>query len=183
MENPAYPPQLESLLDSQQEPKELFPELLPVLGNLLACDRCFLYLRHPVSRLGQVPFCWRRSADIPDVTDNEWKAEDPAQLEQQDPLFAAALQGDTSIFVADVETADPSVLNLEFERQHFGHRALVHAHLTADNQLWGILQPCNFERPRPWQELDKAVIVRTVQKITPLAVKYVQTYCPSTQSR
>ncbi|NJL86592.1 MAG: GAF domain-containing protein [Leptolyngbyaceae cyanobacterium SM1_1_3] len=179
MENPTYPPQLESLLSREQAPAKLFAQLLPVLGDVLACDRCFLYLRHPESRLGQVPFCWRRSDRFTDVTDTEWKVEDPAALEQRDPLFAAALRGEHSIFIEDVETADPAVVNLEFERQHFGHRALVHAHLVSNDQLWGILQPCSFERPRPWQELDKTVVIQTVQKITPLAVKYVETHCPA----
>ncbi|MFE4104798.1 GAF domain-containing protein [Almyronema epifaneia] len=182
MENPAYPPELEALLSPQRDPAELFTELLPTLGKLLACDRCFLYLRHPESRLGQVPFCWRRSDAFADLTDTHWKPEDPTQLEQQDPLFAAALRGEHSIFIEDVETANAAVVNLEFERQNFGHRSLVHAHLWSHGQLWGILQPCNFTRPRPWQELDKSVIIHTVQKITPLAVKYVKTHCPAATS-
>jgi len=88
-------------------------------------------------------------------------------------MFAAALQAKPSIFVEDVETADQSTLNQQFERENFGHRALVHAHLCQHDQLWGILQPCVFEHPRAWSESDQNLIHYLVNRLTPFAIQYV----------
>jgi hypothetical protein len=78
------------------------------------------------------------------------------------------------VFVEDVETASPEVVNLAFEQKHFGHRALIHAHLCQDDMLWGILQPAVFGQARVWSEFDRSVIAQVTQKITPLAVAYVK---------
>lgn len=118
MTNFQIPSVLSSLFNQSNNAETVFPELLPILGRLLQCDRIFLYLRHPTSRLGRTPFCWRQSEAIPKIYDEQWSLEDPEQLEQRDPLFAAALDGQPSIFVEDVETAEPTVLNREFERSH-----------------------------------------------------------------
>jgi len=88
-------------------------------------------------------------------------------------MFAAALQAHPSIFVEDVETADAETLNRQFERENFGHRALIHAHLCDHNQLWGILQPCVFEHPRQWSPTDHALIQDMVGRLTPYAIQYV----------
>lgn len=89
-------------------------------------------------------------------------------------MFAAALRTDPSIFVEDVETASPQILNRQFEQESFGHRALIHAHLCQDNQLWGVLQPCLFGRPRVWTEEERQSIHQIVQAITPNAIAYTQ---------
>jgi GAF domain-containing protein len=167
------PANLEDVWLNQNEPDPVFSALLPALGKVLQCDRCFLYLRNPKNKMGKVPYCWVRSDQIPTVLDQDWKAE-PESLPQEDPLFAAALRTEPSVFVEDVETAAAEVVNLEFEQREFGHRALVHAHLCDNGQLWGILQPCVFGRPRVWSKLDHTVIEQVVQKITPLAIAYVE---------
>lgn len=159
-------------------PAEVFERLLPALGEQLGCDRIFLYLRSPHNRLGRVPFCWRRTAEVPPVYDPDWKPE-PSDLGDADPMFAAALRCDPAIFVEDVEAAEPDVLDRDFEAKTFGHRALIHAHLCQDDQLWGVLQPATFGRPQAWSQRDRALIQATVQKITPLAVAYVTHYCPA----
>uniref|UniRef100_A0A832H656 GAF domain-containing protein n=1 Tax=Oscillatoriales cyanobacterium SpSt-402 TaxID=2282168 RepID=A0A832H656_9CYAN len=167
-------PQLDTILKSKHEAETVFADLLPVLGECLKCDRCFLYLRNPQTKLGKVTHCWRRNSQIPELLDPRWKPE-PASLSQEDPMFAAALRAEPSIFIEDVETASADVLNREFERQNFGHRALIHAHLRQDEQLWGVLQPCIFGRPRVWTEADRAMIAEVEQFITPLAIAYVKT--------
>ncbi len=126
-----------------------------------------------LSKMGKVDYCWLRNPDIPLVQNIHWKPE-PANLPEEDPLFAAALRTEPSIFVEDVETADPKVVNREFERRDFGHRALIHAHLCFENQLWGVLQPCIFGNKRVWSQSDRAVINQVVTKIAPLAVAYVK---------
>ncbi|NJL44875.1 MAG: GAF domain-containing protein [Leptolyngbyaceae cyanobacterium SM2_3_12] len=159
-------------LEFKQNPTEIFEQLLPLLGEQLKCDRVFLYLRSPRYHLGRVSFCWRKNENIPLINDPDWKAES-SSLASRDPLFAAALKGRPSVFVKDVETASPAVVNRDFERQTFGHRALIHAHLCQGPRLWGILQPCVFDHPRPWRWTDRLLMKRTVSQITPLAVVYV----------
>ena len=165
--------QLQAILRSQAPPEDVFTALLPLLGEILQCDRCFLYLRNPDNQLGKVPFYWRRNLDIPEILDADWKLE-PKSLDQ-DPLFTAALQAKPSVYVEDVETADPQIVNRTFERENFGHRALIHAHLRQDGRLWGILQPCIFGHPRTWSASDRAVMTEVEQAITPLAIAYVTT--------
>jgi GAF domain-containing protein len=161
------------LLDTNDEPDAVFEALLPILGEVLQCDRCFLYLRNPQTRMGKVPYCWRRNQEIPEVLDSDWKIE-PESLPKEDPLFAAALRTDPSVYVEDVETANPEVVNREFERREFGHKALIHSHLVWNDQLWGILQPCVFGTQRIWSECDRAIISQVEGKIAPLAAAYVK---------
>lgn len=167
------PVSLAKILQTDQEPGAIFATLLPALGEVLACDRCFLYLRNPRTRVGRTPYCWRRDPQFPDVTSPDWRTE-PDSLAQEDPLFAAALHLEASVYVEDVETADPKVVNRAFERENFGHRALIHAHLRQDGQLWGILQPCVFGAPRVWTAHDRSIMAEIEQQATPLAVAYIQ---------
>ncbi|MBM0742023.1 GAF domain-containing protein [Phormidium sp. CLA17] len=163
--------QLQAILQSEATPDNIFAALLPVLGEILQCDRCFLYLRNPHNQLGKVPFCWQRTPDIPQILDADWKPE-PESL-SQDPLFTAALQAKPSVYVEDVETADPQIVNRDFEQKNFGHRALIHAHLHQDGLLWGILQPCIFGHLRIWTAGDRAVMAQVEQAVTPLAIAYI----------
>ena len=172
------PETLEKIFTNNSEPDAIFSALLPVLCDVLQSDRCFLYLRNPHNSSGKTPYCWRRSPDVPDVTSLTVQVE-PETLPYEDPLFAAALRTDPSIFVEDVETADPKVVNLAFEQKNFGHRALIHAHLCQDGLLWGVLQPCIFGQPRVWTEFDRAIIAQVEQKITPSAVAYVKQAIPN----
>lgn len=167
------PTNLEEVFSEDKEPTTIFAELLPALGEQLQCDRIFLYARNPQTNSGKVVYCWRRTLEIPDVDDYEWK-EEPAPLPQEDPLFAAALNAKPSIFVEDVDTANFEIVNKEFEQKTFGHKALIHAHLCQDNLLWGILQPCIFGKPRIWNESDRQIITQIETKITPLVIKYIQ---------
>lgn len=146
--------------------------LMPYLGKKLGCDRVFLYLRSPQDQVGRVPFCWRKHDQIPNIYDPAWKPEPPS-LTQEDPLFLAAIEGKPSIFIENIDTAPSELLNRKFERDTFGHQALIHAHLVEQQTLWGILQPCVFEQPRIWNERDRALIHYTVERCTPLAKQYV----------
>ncbi|MBD2112663.1 MULTISPECIES: GAF domain-containing protein [Cyanophyceae] len=162
----------EAPLHSQHSTR-VMDSILTKLGEQLQCDRVFLYLRSPDTQLGRVPFCWKKQPSIPTIYDPAWKPEDPS-LAKDDPMFAAALKAQPSIFVEDVETAGPEVLNREFEHQTFGHRALIHAHLRSDQTLWGILQACVFEEPRVWSQSDRQLIEQVVTQLTPFAIDYVR---------
>lgn len=162
---------LDDIFNNSKTADAIFSALMPALGEVLNCDRVFLYLRHPHAQTGKVPYCWCRNSNYPEVRDAEWKKE-PESLAKEDPMFAAALRCEQSIFVGDVETANPEIVSKDFEAKSFGHRALIHAHLCSDGLLWGILQPCIFDRPRIWTDFDRQIIAAVVKKISPLAVDY-----------
>lgn len=163
----SLPDRLQHIFETHNSPEQVFAELLPALGQVLGCDRCFLHLRNPHTRMHR-NLCWRRSPDLPDVSTAGWQPE--AHWEDEDPMFAAALRAEPSIFVEDIETADPAVLNLEFERKSMGHRALVHAHIVQDGLLWGILQPAVYGQPRVWSAFDRDVIVQVLERLKPLII-------------
>ncbi len=173
MNNLALPKILQSLFEKQNNLDVSLTALMAITVKLLDCDRCFLYVRDPDTRLGKAAFCDCRNNQIPDVTGSQWQSES-FFLEKQDPMFAAALQCQPTIFVEDVETATPEIVNREFEQEHFGHRALIHAHLCREAKLWGVLQPCVFSQPRIWTDSDRQLINAIAKETTPLVIKYVQ---------
>lgn len=178
MTQTTLPPVVSEALNSSDSPTAVLQNLMPALGVYLQCDRCFLYLRDPQTRLGQAAFCWCRSDAYPDVREAEWKQE-PASLAAEDPQFAAALRTEPSLFIADVTTANSAVVNQQFEQTHFGHRALIHGHICQDQQLWGILQPCVFDQPRSWTTEEQAVIEALLPQLVPLAIAYVTANRPA----
>jgi GAF domain-containing protein len=167
----SLPDSLEAIFNRDQPPEALFTAILPALCDVLKTDRCFLHVRQPAERLYR-NFCWRRRPDFPDTSTNGWQLEDP--WEQEDPMFAAALRCAAPIFVEDIETAGPEVLNVEFERNNLGHRSLVHAHICQDGVLYGILQPCLFGHPRVWSDSDRSVISQMLERLKPYVLQYVE---------
>jgi len=163
---------LDAVFASHNEPEALFEALLPKVCEVLQTDRCFLVVRQPATRLSRI-FCWRRSPEFPDFSTDHWEVEQP--WENDDPMFAASLRAAPSIFVEDVETAGADVLNVEFERANFGHRALIHAHICQDGILHGILQPCIFGQPRVWSDRDRQVVAQVIEQIRPFVVRYGET--------
>jgi GAF domain-containing protein len=159
-------------LSTSPEPKKILVELVTAIANTLEVDRCFLYVRDPQTRLGQIAYCYCRNPQVPQLKSNQWRVE--SNLEAKDPLFAAALNCQASVYVEDVETASPDTVNRDYEAQEFGHRALIHAHICAAGKLWGVLQPCMFEHPRQWTAADRQLIEKTVSQMTPLVQQYVQ---------
>jgi GAF domain-containing protein len=169
------------IIDNNQEPLTVFAALLPILGQTLKCHRVFLYIRNPDTKIGKVINCWRCSNEIPNILDSAWKKE-PESLTSEDPMFAAAVRAEPSIYIEDVKTASRDVLNQEFENREFGHQALIHVHLREQNQLWGILQPCLFGSTRVWSTHDRDIITQVEQKLTPLVINYVKQYFKNCES-
>ena len=164
--------ELEALLAAGAQPAEKLESALELVGFFLRADRCFLYVRDPEQGRGRIAFVWRLDEAVPDPR-HDWQ-DDTGELPQQDPLFRAALATKPSVFVADVTEAGPDVLNQEFERATFGHRALVHAHITEKGQLWGILQPCVFGNPRHWTLAERDYLNAAVPLFLPVVQEYMR---------
>lgn len=167
------PETITTLLRGQQPPEATLNQVVEQVAKALNADRCFLYVRQPDQQHGRIAFCWRKNDTIPDVIQPDWQA-DTTGLPQEDPLFRAAITLQPSVYVDDVDTAGPDVLNQEFERKTFGHRALVHAHITREGQLWGILQPCLFGQPRHWTHQQKTQIEAILPLLQPVIAASVK---------
>lgn len=152
-------------------PAERLQQVLEAVGRYLNADRCFLYVRSPARGRGRIALVWRRAETVPDPR-HPWQ-DDTGTLPQQDPLFRAALAARPSVYVEDVETAGPDVLNRDFEHETFGHRALVHAHIVANGTLWGILQPCVFGNPRLWTPTERAYLEDLLPQLQPVVQAYM----------
>lgn len=164
---------VDQLLAEEWVPAETLQQLVQTVGMTLAADRCFLYVRQPDQQHGRIAFCWCKDETIPNVIQPEWQP-DTTDLPNEDPLFRAAITMRPSVYVDDVETAEPDVLNQDFEHKTFGHRALVHAHIQRDGQLWGILQPCMFGEPRHWTDEEKTQIESILPHLQPVIAAYVR---------
>ena len=170
----SLPAAIDTLIAKSHTPAETLNDVVQAVGMALDADRCFLYVRQPDQQRGRTAFCWRKNDQVPDknTTQPDWQP-DTTDLPAEDPLIRAGLNMQPSVYVDDVETAAPDVLNLDFERETFGHRALIHAHIQQDGQLWGILQPCVFGRPRHWTNDEKAQVEAILPRLQPVIAAYV----------
>ncbi|OGX91448.1 GAF domain-containing protein [Hymenobacter coccineus] len=164
--------ELAAALAADASPADALQHALDLVGPHLRADRCFLYVRDPAQGRGRIALVWRLDEAVPDPR-HDWQ-DDTGDLPQQDPLFRAALAARPSVFVDDVLEAGPEVLNQEFERTTFGHRALVHAHITDHGQLWCILQPCVFGHPRHWTAAERAYLDAAVPLFLPVVQAYMR---------
>ncbi|MBC8151484.1 MAG: GAF domain-containing protein [Bacteroidetes bacterium] len=168
----SLPETIGAILAQRQLPETTLNRVVEQVGRALDADRCFLYLRQPTLQRGRVAVCWRRNETVPDAFQPDWR-EDTGDLPDKDPLFRAAITLKPSVYVDDVETAGPDVLNRAFEAENFGHRALIHAHVTGEGQLWGVLQPCLFGRPRYWTAGEKRQIEAILPLLQPVIAAFV----------
>ncbi len=168
----SLPDAIDAIIIKSYAPAETLNEIVQTVGLALRADRCFLYVRQPDRQRGRIAFCWRKDDTIPDVIQPDWQA-DTTDLPKEDPLFRAAIEMRPSVYVSDVETATPDVLNREFEHETFGHRALIHAHVQQNDQLWGILQPAVFGEPRQWTSDEKVAIETLLPRLHPVIERFV----------
>ncbi|WP_437624514.1 GAF domain-containing protein [Sorangium sp. So ce1151] len=155
-------------------PEQLLNDVVWLVGEALHADRCFLWVRRPSTRLSRGAFVWRRDESVPDLTAEQRAWVDESIFPAEDPLYAAALACHPSVYVDDVRTAARSMVNRDFEDRNFGHRALIHAHIVADGELWGILQPCVFGRPRGWTDADRELIEPLLPRLAPVVKAFVE---------
>jgi GAF domain-containing protein len=159
----------------------ILTELMRVYGVALGADRCLLFLRDPGTTRNSMTHGWLRLPEFEykrAANDEEWPMMSPTLLDD-DPMYAEALRNPTALYIDDIETAPPELLSWEYELEHFGHRALVHAPVYLDGDMYGILEPCVFgAEARVWSEEDRALTRLVQSKIGPIAADYVRRNCP-----
>jgi GAF domain-containing protein len=160
------PPAIEAAF-GHDDAQEVFDALMPVLGSALSADRCFLYLRDGSTGRGGTVASWSADPQWPDMR----RAFEPemADLMTIDPMMEIASRDPQALFIADIETAGPEILNLEFEKNDFGHRALIHAPVYDEGELIGILEPCTFGDPHPWSEEARTLTAAVQERLGPVA--------------
>jgi GAF domain-containing protein len=147
---------------------EVFASLMPAMVEALDCDRCFLYLRDPRTRRGGTVACASREDRWPDL--RRPFEDEPDDLPTLDPLMGLAFRTPEAVFVEDIEAEGPDVLDLAFEREGFGHKALVHAPIYDDGELVGILEPCTFgAEAHPWTPADRKLVAAVQARLGPVA--------------
>jgi GAF domain-containing protein len=158
----SLPIEIKEIWGSAQNSDVLCAALMPLLCQVLDCDRCFLYVRNPQTAQGRITHCYSRSPEYPDLTGSTWIEE--GDVTAKDPLMAIAFRTAEAVFVEDIETAG-EIVNLAYEQEGFGHRALIHAPIYQDGQLYGILEPCVFGHPRAWTESDRQITAFVQEKL------------------
>lgn len=163
------PSSLLILLETEPNLAIVFTKLMSALGEILMCDRCFLYIRDPLQHQGKITHCWSIDGQETGWIGADW-IEDPNLPE--DPLMTIALRTSEAVFVDDVETAGPDIVNLRYEREVFQHRALIHAPIYSSDLLIGIVECSVFKVPRPWTSDDRALIAALQIKLAPVVLSY-----------
>ena len=166
------PDPLAAIFSADADADQIFTALMPALCQVWQCDRCFLYLRDPEGQMARVTHCYSTDPKWPDLAGASWLEE--GDVGAKDPLMVLAFRTSEAIYVEDIETAGPDVLNLEYEQQEFGHRALIHAPIYHEGKLYGILEPCTFDAPRPWSAFDRQITALVQAKLGPLVAAYVE---------
>ncbi|MGH6931105.1 MAG: GAF domain-containing protein [Dongiaceae bacterium] len=171
------PTGIATLFDNPDDPDRTFHALMPVLTRELGCHRCLLFLREPRLQWSICAHGWWDRPEHGFARDKSWRRQ-PANLPEIDPMFAEALRNPAALFIDDIETAGPAVLNLEYERRDFGHRALIHAPIYHGGLCYGVLEPCSIDRPQVWTARDRGLIAWLQRRLGPLAAAYVAANAP-----
>jgi len=166
-----------ALLDGWDDRDDPFGDLMAVLGKSLDCDRCLLFLRQPATGLSRMTHGWSKKPQFELARDDRGWQPEPASLVADDPMFAEALRNPNALYIDDIKTADPALVNAAYELENFGHRALIHAPIYHDGQMYGILEPCVFGAPRRWNDRDRNTVDFVQDRIAPLVARYVAQHC------
>lgn len=166
--NPAYPRELESVFH-RSENAQVLDRILPVLGELLQVDYCFLYLRHPQQEKGMITHRWQKAKRYPTMVEDSWHVEDEKLMDS--PLFKAAIKAEHSVFVNDVQAEYEDLKDTDaFTRDE---QALVQGRILKQEQLWGILRVCVSNNSRQWMQFDRSLIIHSIQRLVPHVISYV----------
>ncbi len=169
---PASSP-IERIFDDGGTPDEVLTGLMPAICAALACDRCVLFPRNPKTTKWAMSHAWQARPEYALVRPfHVWSlpAENEAEL---DPMYAQALERAEVLFIEDIFTAPPDVVNAAFEHEHYGNRALAHVPIYEGDDYYGLLEPCTVERPHAWTPARRRLVRRIQHRIAPVVSAYV----------
>ena len=164
--------EIEAILAGSGSADEKLTTLMPALVRTLSTDRCFIYMRDPRRRMTAYTHGHSTMTDWPARPGGSWRPEpNPASLNE--PMLKKAFTDPTALFIDDIETAGPSVVNLAIERGVFGHRSLIHAPLYHSGTFYGILETTMRRVPRNWSAGDRAIVVNLQPAVARLAAEFL----------
>ena len=189
------PPPLDRVFANTENLPLFFDRLTIGIVELLKCDRCQIYLRDPQFRTCQIIHCYCARPEIPNTAERQKRTES-YYLPLQDPFFAAALNRESFIFIEDMTRIEIDFSSSSpeadcigdgthhspsrqgdrhyWQQNYLGQKALIQAHITLGQDLWGIIQVAQFSRPRPWTKFDRSIMFQIVDKIAPLVSVYAR---------
>ena len=165
---------VKAVFDRNGTPDETLKALMPVFAKALNCERCVMFLRDPMTDRGRAVHRWHSEPKFAlDRPDRGWQP-NPPDLAKVDPMYGEALVNPEALYIEDIETAGPAVLDLDFERKYFGHRALAHAPIFHKGELYGVLEPSSMVNPKKWSAADKALVAEVQKQLGPIVAEFVQ---------
>ena len=172
---------LRELFASEDDVCDVLQSLVEVIGKGLRADRCCLFADNPVNGMSRLSHQWMAQGAPPLQRDDGWSVSERLGKDhpKYDPLWEEAFVNPEALYIDDIRTAGPEVLNRDLEERFYGHRALIHAPLYLDGAMYGILEPCVFGEPRPWSAADRALVEQVQGPLAKVVAKYVAEHCPS----
>jgi GAF domain-containing protein len=162
------------ILGSGGTPDEILTALMPALARALNCERCVMFLRDPKTNRGRAVHRWASKPAFELRREDRGWQPNPPNLADEDPMYGEALVNPEALYIEDIETAGPAVLDVAYERKYFRHRALVHAPVYHEGELYGVLEPSAMEQPRRWTAADKALIAAVQKRLGPVVAAFVR---------
>lgn len=173
------PAAIGALIENKFTSDKTLNEAMKLIGEHIGADRCFLYVRQPNQERGRIAFCWRKDGEIDQVFQPDWLP-DTTDRPQTDPMNRISLDSKEPVYVDDVKTSGPGVLNQVFSQDTYGHRAFVEAPIRQSGQLWGILVPSIFGESHTWTDDEKSEIEAILPRLQPLIEEFAGLDTPTT---
>ena len=167
------PSPLNKIFANTEDLPVFFDNLMYGMVELLKCDRCYLYIRDPLLLECQIPHCYCIHPEIPNLIQAQKNTESFYRA-ATDPLFAAAIKGESAIYIENIEQLFQYSQDCHFWQQYSEQKSLLQGHIFIDGELWGIIQAAQFSHPRPWTKFDRKLTTQIINRITPLTTMYVK---------
>jgi GAF domain-containing protein len=165
---------IRAILESDATPDEKLTALMPVFARALDCERCVMFLRDPKTNRGRAVHRWAAKPEFALRRDDRGWEPMPATLLDDDPMYAEAMANPEALYIDDIETADPALVNTAYEKEHFGHCGLVHAPVYHQGEMYGVLEPSSMTKPRAWTPADRALVAAVQARIGPVVAAFVR---------
>ncbi len=165
---------IERVFSDGGAPDDILTRLMPALCEALDCDRCVQFPRsNPNTSKWAMTHAWQARPEFAlGRPVGAWSL--PADKEGDlDPMYAQAMTSHEVPFIGDIFTSPPTLVNADFEHEHYGNRALAHAPIYRGDDCYGLFEPCTIGRAHDWTPERRRLVWRTQELIAPVVVAYV----------